>query len=101
MAMVRITGNIPLKRVGIRWKKYYNQPKLTPRLDPKHLSQVLRSIGADQKAQNAVFTQLINGGSYAYDLSAVFTRSTVNLAELGYNSQKLCSTGKSCSTFVS
>ncbi|MDR0372875.1 MAG: transposase [Nitrososphaerota archaeon] len=88
MTLTRITGNVPLKRINTRWKKYYNQPKINPNLDPKHLSQILKNIGTDQKAQDTVFAQLINGDSYAYDLSAIFTRSTLNLAELGYNSQK-------------
>jgi transposase len=87
MALARITGYVPLKRVKSRWKKLYNPLGIAPRLDPKHLSNVLKIIGTDRKGQDALFLSLLKGSNYAYDLSAVFTKSTMNIADLGYNSQ--------------
>jgi hypothetical protein len=86
MALVRIMGYVPLKRVKSKWEKLHNPLNITPRLDPKHLSDVLKIIGADRKAQNTIFLGLMKGSSYAYDLSAIFTKSNVNIADLGYNS---------------
>jgi transposase len=88
MALVRINGYVPLKRIKSKWEKLYNPLNITPQLDPKHLSDVLKIVGADRKAQNTLFLDLMKGSSYAYDLSAIFTKSNVNIADLGYNSHK-------------
>ncbi len=85
MAAVRIIGYVPLKRIKSRWEKLYNELKINPRLDPAYLSEILRYVGVDRDGQNRVFKILIKGEQYAYDLSAIFTRSTMNIANYGYN----------------
>lgn len=87
MALVRVMGYVPLKRVKARWEKLYNPMGINPHLDAKHLSDVLKHIGMNRKAQDTVFRALMKSCSYAYDLSFVFTRSNINIADLGYNSQ--------------
>ena len=62
---------------------------LSPNLNPKKLSTVLREVGLDREGQNAVFNQLMKGESFVYDLSVVFTRSAINFAEVGYNKDKI------------
>jgi hypothetical protein len=85
MALVRITGYVPLKRVKARWEKLYNPLGIAPQLEAKYLSDVLRYAGTDREAQDKVFKALMGGSNYAYDLSFVFTRSAINIAGLGHN----------------
>jgi len=86
MALVRMMGYVPLKRVKARWEKLYNPLDINPQLDAKHLSDVLRCAGTDREGQDRVFKALMAGsGSYAYDLSFVFSRSAINIAALGHN----------------
>ncbi|MBD6956136.1 MAG: hypothetical protein F9Y92_05800, partial [Thermoplasmatales archaeon] len=86
LALVRITGYVPLKRVKLEWEKMYNPLKIKPNLDPKHLSEILNALGGDKRAQNSVFRSLLNGSDkYAYDITAMFTRSSINISDLGYN----------------
>ncbi|MDR1992821.1 MAG: hypothetical protein LBQ98_04885 [Nitrososphaerota archaeon] len=69
-------------------EKILQPTKNKPQPQPQTPPQILKNIGTDQKTQDTIFTQLINKDNYAYDLSAIFTRSTLNIAELRYNSQK-------------
>jgi transposase len=88
LALVRITGYVPLKRVKLEWEKMYNPLKIKPNLDPKHLSEILNALGSDKRAQNSVFRSLLNGSDkYAYDITAMFTRSSINISDLGYNKE--------------
>lgn len=89
LALVRVMRYIPLKRAKAVWEKLYNVKGISPSLNPKKLSAVLREVGLDREGQNAVFNQLMSGESFAYDLSVAFTRSTINFAELGYNKNKI------------
>ena len=78
--MVRVMDYVPLKRVKAVWEKLYMKG-LSPNLNPKKLSAVLREVGLDREGQNALFNQLMKGE--VYDLSVVFTRSAINFAEVG------------------
>lgn len=89
LALVRVMGYVPLKRVRAVWEKLYNVKGISPSLNPKKLSAVLREVGLDRDGQNAVFNQLMRGESFAYDLSVAFTRSAINFAEAGYNKNKI------------
>ena len=86
MALTRMTGYVPLKRVRGRWEKLYNPDGTGPPLEPSHLSDVLRMAGVDRDGQRSLFAALTRGKQFAYDLTAVFTRSSMNIADLGHNS---------------
>ena len=45
IAMVRVTGNVPLKRAKDAWEKLYNAENINPHLNPKNLTRVLREVG--------------------------------------------------------
>ena len=85
VSLVRITGHVPLKRVRSRWEKLYNPDAMTPSLEPTHLPDVLRMTGVDRDGQRTVFGALMKGEQFAYVITAVFTRSTMNIADLGHN----------------
>ena len=82
LALVRVMDYVPLKRAKAVWEKLYMKG-LSPSLNPKKLSAVLREAGLDREGQNIVFNQLMKWE--VYDLSVVFTRSASNFAEVGYN----------------
>ena len=86
--MTRVMGYVPLKRVRSMWEKLYSDPDLPDlNLNPKKLSKVLREVGLNREAQNSVFRALMKEKNFVYDLSVVFTRSSINLAEAGYNKE--------------
>ena len=70
IALVIVMDYVPLKRVKAVWKKLYMKG-LSPSLNPKKLSAVLREVGLDREGQNTVFNQLMKWE--VYDLSVVFT----------------------------
>ena len=82
-------GYAPLKRVGSAWEKLYSDLPDLPdlNLNPKKLSKVLREVGLNREAQNSVFRALMKEKNFVYDLSVVFTRSSINIAEAGYNKE--------------
>ena len=88
LALTRAMGHTPLKRVKAVWEKLYMD--LKPNLNPKKLSAVLKEVGLNRDAQNTIFRALMNGKHFVYDLSFVFTRSSINLAETGYNKDGVC-----------
>jgi transposase len=83
LALTRAMGYTPLKRVKAVWEKLYTDIK--PNLNPKKLSSVLKEVGLNREGQNEVFRALMDDRHFVYDLSVVFTRSSINLAETGYN----------------
>ncbi|MFP3256865.1 MAG: hypothetical protein RXO36_03595 [Candidatus Nanopusillus acidilobi] len=86
--MVRIYGYVPLKRAKLRWEKLYNSFKINPNLEPKHLSEVLSTIGSDKISQNNIFRSLLTGSkNFTYDISAIVTRSSINISDIGYNKE--------------
>ena len=91
LAMVRVSGYVPLKRVDSAWDKLYNPEGICPNLSPKNLSNVLRDVGVDRVGQDQVFSSLLeNGQQLVYDLTSVFSRSmSISQAERGYNKDKI------------
>lgn len=87
LALTRVTGYVPLKRVKSAWEKLYSNLDPNPSLNPKKLSKVLREVGLNREAQNSVFRALMKEKNFVYDLSVIFTRSSINLAEAGYNKE--------------
>jgi len=87
LALTRVRGHTPLKRVKAVWEKLYLD--LDPNLSAKKLSAVLKEVGLNRDAQNTVFKALMNDKHFVYDLSFVFTRSSINLAEIGYNKERV------------
>lgn len=91
LAMVRVTGNVPLKRVEESWGKLYNAENIHPTLKPKKLSKILREVGVNRVGQNIVFKRLLDlSDQLVYDLSSVFSRSmNISQAEKGYNKDRI------------
>ncbi len=91
LAMVRITGYVPMKRAKESWDKFYNVDHIDPQLNPKSLSKVLHNVGINRLGQNIIFKKLIGqSNQLVYDLSSVFTRSmSISQAEKGYNKDHL------------
>jgi transposase len=91
LAMVRVSGNVPLKRVKDAWEKLYNADDINPNLNPKNLSSVLRDVGVNRAGQNDLFKELTDmSNQLVYDLSSMFSRSmSINQAEMGYNKDKI------------
>lgn len=85
MSLLPMTGYVPLKRVRSRWEKLCNPDAMTPSLEPSHLADGLRMAGVDMDGQRTVFGALMKGEQFAYDITAVFMRSTMNIADLGHN----------------
>jgi transposase len=90
LAITRAIGYTPLKRVRSTWDKLYNISGINPNLDAKNLSSVLKVVGSDSCAQDLVFKALSEKDrDLVYDLSAILTRSSLNIAEYGYNKDKI------------
>ncbi len=89
LALIRITGYVPLKRANLAWEKLYPVSEVAPSMNPKALSKVLKEVGINRKGQNHVFKGLASEDKHlVYDLSAIFTRSeAINFAEKGYNKE--------------
>jgi len=87
LALTRAMGYTPLKRVKSVWEKLYMDIK--PDLNPKNLSSVLKEVGLNREGQNSVFKALMDDKHFVYDLSVVFTKSSINLAEMGYNKDRI------------
>ncbi len=41
LAMVRVSGNVPLKRAKDAWEKLYNAGDINPSLNPKNLTRMM------------------------------------------------------------
>ncbi|NQE06791.1 hypothetical protein C5S32_13045 [ANME-1 cluster archaeon GoMg1] len=91
LTMVRVTGNVPLKRVKDAWEKLYNAEDIKPHLNPKNLTKVMREVGVNRAGQNVIFKELADlSKQLVYDLSSVFSRSmSISQAEKGYNKDKI------------
>jgi len=89
LAITKTIRNTPLKYIKDAWEKLYTSTKTKATLSKNTLTQTLRSIGADWKAQNTFFNALIKENTVFYfDLSSIFSKSTnLNLAEKGYNKE--------------
>jgi len=91
LAMVRVTGSVPLKRVKDAWEKLYDAEDIKPHLNTKKLSKVLHNVGMNRSGQNIIFNELMDlSKQLVYDLSSVFSRSiNISQAERGYNKDKI------------
>ena len=89
LTFTRVTGYLPLSRVGDAWEKLDNVLEISADCDPRTLSRVLTAVGGDRAGQQAVFQYLSSQArQMVYDLSFIFSSSdTVNLAEFGYNAE--------------
>jgi len=91
LAFVRVTGYVPLKRVESVWDRLYNITEISPSLNPKNLSSILKEIGLNRIKQDRIFESLSKTEQQLiYDLSVVFSRSEgINFAEKGVNKDKI------------
>ena len=91
LAMVRVPGNVPLKRAKDAWEKHYNVEDIHPSLNQKNLTAVMRDVGVNRAGQNVLFRELADmSKQLVYDLSSMFSRSmSINQAEKGYNKDKI------------
>jgi hypothetical protein len=91
IAMVRVTGNVPLKRIKDAWEKFYNAENINPHLNPKNLSRVMREVGVNRIGQDVIFNELADlSKQLVYDLTSVFSRAmSISQAEKGYNKDKI------------
>jgi len=91
IAMVRVTGNVPLKRIKDAWEKLYNAENIKPHLNPKNLTRVIREVGVNRVGQDVIFNELADlSKQLVYDLTSVFSRAmNISQAEKGYNKDKI------------
>jgi len=91
MVAARVSGYVPLKRVADEWSKLENVFDVHPNCDPKHLSTILRQIGADRAAQQQIFSHLNSmSKQLIYDLSFILSySSSLTLTEKAYVSDGL------------
>lgn len=76
LSMLRVLGDVPLRRARNAWEKLYNVTGIEPDLSPKRLAEMLRHVGNDKKAQAKVFNGMcVAGDEVVYGMSAYFTRS--------------------------
>ena len=76
LSMLRVLGDVPLRRAQSSWDKLYNITGIKPDLAPNRLAEMLRHVGTDKKAQAKVFNGLcVAGDEVVYGMSAYFTRS--------------------------
>ena len=76
LAMLRVLGDVPLRRAQSTWDKLYNISGIKPDLFPGRLGEMLRHVGSDKKAQAKVFNGMcVAGDEVVYGMSAYFTRS--------------------------
>lgn len=91
LAMVRVTGIVPIKQVKDAWEKLYDVDGIKPHLNTKNLSKVLHKVGINRAGQNIIFNYLVDQSKQlVYDLSSFFSRSiNISQAERGYNKDKI------------
>jgi transposase len=87
MAVLRALKPTSMHLAEERWEKILDVRNLRPKLDPRHLSDLLQAVGLDRSGQAELFQHLGMGGKeLVYDLSCFFSRSDeVSMAEKGQN----------------
>ena len=91
LSMIRICGNVPLKRSKVVWEKLFNPDMISVNMNPGAVSKLLRNVGIDREAQDMVFRGILDHSEQLiYDLSTMFSRSmSILQAEKGYNKDKI------------
>ena len=91
LSMLRLSGNVPMKRAESSWQKLYNVESIEPDLRSKNLSEMLHNVGVNREGQNVVFRNLLDQSQQlVYDLSCMFSRSmSISQAEKGYNKDRI------------
>jgi hypothetical protein len=91
LSMLRLSGNVPMKRAESSWQKLYNVESIEPDLRPKNLSDMLHNVGVNRQGQSVVFRNLLDQSQQlVYDLSCMFSRSmSISQAEKGYNKDRI------------
>jgi hypothetical protein len=91
LSMIRVCGNVPLKRSKVVWEKLYNPDAIYPNMNPGAVSKLLHTVGIDREAQDIVFRGILDhSDQLIYDLSTMFSRSmSILQAEKGYNKDKI------------
>lgn len=91
LAMMRVSGYVPLKRAECAWQKLYNVESINPNLKSQTLSKLMRDVGSNREGQRMVFKGLLDPSEQlVYDLSYMFSRSvSISHAEKGYNKDKI------------
>jgi len=91
LSMLRVQGNVPLKRAESAWEKLYNVESIEPNLKSQYLSKIIQDIGSNRNGQGVIFRGLLDQSEQlVYDLSYIFSRSvTIRQAEKGYNKDKI------------
>jgi hypothetical protein len=91
LAMLRVSGYVPLKRAESAWQKLYNVESINPNLKSQNLSKLMQDVGSNRESQRMVFKGLLDPSEQlVYDLSCMFSRSvSISHAEKGYNKDKI------------
>ena len=55
LSMLRVNGNVPLKRAESAWQKLYNVESITPNLKSQNLSKLMQDVGSNRKGQSVIF----------------------------------------------
>ncbi len=91
MGLIRVLSPTPMRLMKSRWEKLYLVNEMEVSLSANVLSEKLRFIGANWKAQKDFFDYLLNRSKYLlFDLSSIVSYSeNLRLAEKGYNASHL------------
>lgn len=90
LAVTRLLDPVPMRSAKERWDKLYLSRDSNAHISPDSISTLLREIGMDQHAQDALFSDIMKGSrKLAFDLSSIFSRSSISLAAKGHNHEHL------------
>jgi len=88
-AIIKVIDSQPLRLLQSRWEKLYISTQVNITLNPKHMSEVLRSTGQEVSLWYTLFSKFtVNGDIILYDWTTIFTQSErIKLAEKGWNTK--------------
>jgi transposase len=87
LSITRAIDPVPLRLVQTRWNKLYASKNSKINLSPRHLSEVLTTLGNMPQIYDVYGKLAQEGGMLFYDLTAVLSYSkNLKLSEKGYNS---------------
>ena len=89
-ATIKIIDPKPLKLLSSVWGKLYLSNDINVSLSPKHISGMLKKLGADVSLWYRLFTKLIDKDDILlYDLTKLFTYSkNIKIAERAWNTKR-------------